>query len=113
MRHCLMLDLHDDPALIQEYEERHRTIWPEVAAHLRTHGVTDMQIFRLGTRLCMVMETDDAVFDADRMAQATATDARLIEWEQQMWRYQVPTPWTPAGAKWVVAEPIFDLALQP
>jgi L-rhamnose mutarotase len=47
------------------------------------------------------------------MALAAATDARVIEWEKQMWHYQVPTPWTPAGVKWVVAEPIFDLALQP
>jgi len=112
MRHCLMLDLRDDPALIDEYETRHRAIWPEVASHLRAHGVTGMQIFRLGTRLCMVMDTDDAVFDAERMAHAAATDPRLIAWEEEMWRYQAPTPWTPAGVKWVEAEPIFDLARQ-
>ena len=112
MRHCLMLDLRDDPALIKEYEDRHRAIWPEVATHLRSQGVTGMQIYRLGTRLCMVMDTDDAVFDAERMAHATATDPRLIAWEELMWRFQVPTPWTPAGVKWVAAEPIFDLALQ-
>ena len=112
MRHCLMLDLRDDPGLIKEYEDRHRVIWPEVAAHLRSQGVTGMQIYRLGTRLCMVMDTDDAVFDAERMAHATATDPRLIAWEDLMWRFQAPTPWTPAGVKWVAAEPIFDLALQ-
>ena len=44
---------------------------------------------------------------------ARTSDARLIEWEEEMWRYQIPTPWTPAGAKWIVAEPIFDLARQP
>lgn len=113
MRQCLMLDLRDEPALIDEYEARHRLIWPEVAAHLRSQGVTGMQIYRLGTRLCMVMDTDDAVYDADRMARAAATDPCLIAWEQQMGRYQAATPWTPAGTKWVVAEPIFDLALQP
>ena len=113
MRHCLMLDLRDDPALIKEYEDRHRVIWPEVAAHLRSQGVTGMQIYRLGTRLCMVMDTDDAVFDAERLAHATATDPRLIAWEDLMWRFQVPTPWTPAGVKWAAAEPIFDLARQP
>jgi L-rhamnose mutarotase len=113
MRHCLMLDLKDDPALIAEYEAQHRAIWPEVAAHLRSHGVTGMQIYRLGTRLCMVMDTDETLFDADRMAHAAATDPRLIAWEERMWRFQTPTPWTPAGAKWVVAEPIFDLTLQP
>jgi L-rhamnose mutarotase len=113
MHHCLMLDLHDDPASIEEYEARHRVIWPEVAAHMRNHGVIGMQIYRLGTRLCMFMETEDAVFDAAKMAHAAATEPRLIAWEEEMWRYQVPTPWTPAGTKWVEAEVIFDLALQP
>lgn len=112
MRHCLMLDLKDDPALIAEYEAHHRAIWPEVREHLQRQGVTGMEIFRLGTRLCMVMETDDAVFDADRMAQAEAGDARLQAWEALMWRFQAPTPWTPEGRKWVPATRIFDLAAQ-
>lgn len=112
MRHCLMLDLKDDAALIAEYEAQHRAIWTEVAAHLRSHGVLNMDIYRLGTRLCMLMETDDAVFDAARMAQAAAADSRLQAWEQLMWRYQAPTPWTPVGAKWIAAECIFELRLQ-
>jgi L-rhamnose mutarotase len=112
MRHCLMLDLQDDPALIAQYEAHHRAIWPEVREHLRQQGVTGMEIFRLGTRLCMFMETDDAHFDADRMAQAEAQDARLQAWEALMWRFQAPTPWTPAGRKWVPATRIFDLAAQ-
>lgn len=112
MRHCLLLDLKDDPVLIEQYEAHHRAIWPEVAQHLRSQGVTDMQIYRLGTRLCMVMDTDEGVFDAERMAHAQATDPRLAAWEELMWRYQVPTPWTPAGTKWVAARLIFDLAMQ-
>lgn len=63
MRQCLALDLRDDPALIARYEALHRRIWPEVAAHLRSHGVTVMEIHRLGTRMVMVMETDGAVHD--------------------------------------------------
>jgi L-rhamnose mutarotase len=112
MRHCLMLDLKDDPALIAEYEAHHRAIWPEVRQHLHQQGVTGMEIFRLGTRLCMVMDTDDARFDAERMARAEAQDPRLLAWETLMWRFQAPTPWTPEGRKWVRAERIFDLAAQ-
>ena len=110
MRHCLMLDLKDDPALIAEYEAHHRAIWPEVKEHLQRQGVMGMEIFRLGTRLCMLMDTDDAVFDAERMARAEAQDPRLLAWETLMWRFQAPTPWTPEGRKWVRAERIFDLA---
>lgn len=112
MRHCLMRDLQDDPALIDEYEQQHRAIWPEVAAHLRAQGVRDMQIYRLGTRLCMVMETDDAIFTFERMAQAVAANPRLVAWEQAMLRCFAPTSWTPEGVKWVPAKRIFDLALQ-
>lgn len=108
MRHCLFLDLRDDPALIAEYEAHHRAVWPEVQQHLRDHGVTAMQIWRLGTRMCMLMETDDARFDAARMAQAETTSPRVAEWEALMWRLQAPTPWTPAGRKWVEGKPVFD-----
>lgn len=107
MRHCLVLDLHDDPDLIAQYEAHHRDVWPEVLTHLRAHGVREMEIFRLGTRLVMVMDTDETVFDADAMADAERRHPRLREWETLMWRFQKPTPWTPAGQKWTPMMPIF------
>jgi L-rhamnose mutarotase len=109
MRHCLALDLRNDPELIAQYEEYHRNVWPEVLAHLRRHGVRELEIFRLGTRLCMVMETDDAVFDAERLAAAQRDDLRLADWEQLMWHFQAPTPWTLAGEKWTSMPCIFRL----
>ncbi len=109
MRHCLALDLHDDPDLIAAYEQYHRQVWPEVLAHLRTQGVRELEIFRLGTRMVMVMDTDDAVFDAARMAAAERDDARLRAWEDLMWSFQKATPWTPEGTKWTPMQPIFRL----
>jgi len=32
--------------------------------------------------------------------------------EALMWTYQAPTPWTPAGAKWVPMRQIFSLGKQ-
>lgn len=110
MRHCLALDLKDDPALIAEYERHHRAVWPEVLAHLRAHGVRELELFRLGTRLVMLMETDDAVFDAARMAAAERANPRLAEWEALMWRFQQATPWTPEGGKWTPMASIFRLS---
>lgn len=110
MRRCLALDLHDDPALIARYEAHHRAVWPEVLAHLRRHGVLELEIFRLGTRLVMVMDTDDAVFDPVAMAAAERDDPRLREWEALMWRFQLATPWTHEGAKWTPMTPIFRLS---
>jgi len=109
MRHCLALDLKDDPALIAEYEAYHCNVWPEVLQHLRTHGIRELEIFRLGTRMVMVMETDDAVFDPARMAAAERGNPRIAEWEALMWRFQAATPWTANGQKWTPMQSIFRL----
>jgi L-rhamnose mutarotase len=109
MQRCLMLDLKDDAALIAQYEAFHRAVWPEVTRHLHEQGITSLAIYRLGTRLCMVMETDDARFDAQRLERRQAEDPKLAAWEALMWRFQAPTPWTPAGSKWVEAARIYEL----
>ncbi len=108
MQHILMLDLQDDPEKIKAYIKAHEAIWPEVSAHLSRHGVTSMQIHRLGTRMVMVMHTDDKVFDAKAFDKATREDPVIQRWEKLMWTYQAPTPWTPAGSKWTVTDCIFD-----
>lgn len=108
MLHVLMLDLQDDPALIAQYEAHHRAVWPEVQAHLARHGVLSMTIHRLGTRMVMLMHTDDARYDAERMEQASQTDLVLVQWETLMWTFQAPTPWTLAGRKWTPLHSIFD-----
>jgi len=113
MRHCLALDLHDDPELISAYEQHHREVWPEVLVHLRQHGVLELDIFRLGTRLVMWMETDDAIYDPERMAAAESDDPRLREWEDLMWRFQKATPWTPEGVKWTPMQRLFRLSDTP
>jgi L-rhamnose mutarotase len=113
MRYCLALDLKDDPELIARYEEWHREVWPDVVRHIREQGVSNMEIYRLGTRLFMIMETDDAIYDAKRMAEAALNDPVVQQWEALMWEFQAPTPWTPAGQKWVLMDRIFDLRQQP
>lgn len=109
MRYALALDLVDDAQRIADYEKAHEKIWPAVRDHLFAHGVLSMEIYRLGTRLFMVMETDDAVYDPEAMARADASNPTIAQWEALMWTYQAPTPWTPEGAKWVPMRKIFAL----
>ena len=78
-------------------------------AHLVAHGVTAMEIYRLGTRMVMLMETDDARYDAEAMALASESDPKIREWEELMWKFQAATPWTPVGEKWVGMARIFEL----
>ena len=109
MRYALALDLVDDAQRIAAYEKAHARIWPEVRDHLRAQGVLGMEIYRLGTRLFMVMEVDPAVYSALAMAAAALDSPAIQRWEALMWNYQAPTPWTPVGEKWVLMQRIFDL----
>ena len=79
---CLALDLRDDPGLIAEYERWHRAefIWPEIVASIRTAGILDMQIFRTGNRLVMLMRTAPG-FDGEAKAAADAASERVQAWE--------------------------------
>lgn len=112
MRYCLALDLKDDPDLISRYEELHRKVWPEIVTHSRFHGVLGMEIYRLGTRLVMLMETDDAVYDVSKMAKAAQENPKVQEWETLMWQFQAGTPWTPEREKWIPMTRIYDLERQ-
>ena len=108
---CFALDLRDDPALIAEYERWHRreNIWPEIVASIREAGILDMQIFRTGARLVMLMRVSPD-FDAGAKAAADAASERVQAWESLMSTFQQPLPWAEAGQKWVPMQRIFDLA---
>jgi L-rhamnose mutarotase len=105
-RSCLALDLQDDPQLVAEYEAHHRAVWPEILASLRQSGVESMEIYRLGTRLMMIMEVADG-FSFERKSQSDQAIPRVREWEALMWKYQKAVPGGPAGAKWQVMDRIF------
>ena len=64
-RFGLTLNLKDDPDVIEQYKAYHRDVWPEVLDSLREVGITRMDIYLLGNRLFMAIETVDD-FDPDR-----------------------------------------------
>lgn len=107
-RYCQTLDLVDKPALIADYVEAHAHVWPEIQAGIREVGILDMQIYRLGTRLFMIMDTvDDFDFEADNARLATLP--RQKEWEAYVARFQGCDPDAPSTGKWRQMERIFKL----
>lgn len=108
IRHCLTLDLKDDPKLIAEYRKHHQKIPPEITRSIKDSGIEDLEIYLFGTRLFMIMEVNDA-FSFEAKAKADGQNAKVQEWEQLMWRFQQPLPGTKPGEKWMLMERIFEL----
>jgi L-rhamnose mutarotase len=107
-RYCLTLDLVDDPKLIAEYREYHRSVWPEVKQSIRASGICNMEIYLLGNRLRMVIETE-ASFNFETKTQNDASSERVQQWEALMWKYQQRLPMAKKGEKWMLMEEIFSL----
>jgi L-rhamnose mutarotase len=109
-RHCFALDLVDDPALIAEYEHWHKSenSWPEIKKSILDAGITQMEIYRIGNRLFMIMETDDS-YDSERKNNMDKLNPKVQEWESLMWKFQQPLPWAKEGEKWIKMENIFKL----
>lgn len=107
-RYCLTLDLKEDPALIEQYKEIHKNIWPDIRERILADGITVMDIYISGNRLFMIMEVKDD-FSFEKKAASDAANPRVQEWENFMWTFQQSLPWAKPGEKWVVMEQIFSL----
>lgn len=110
-RYCLTLDLKDDASATSEYKRYHVKIWPEIRKSLLEAGIFDMEIYLVGTRMFMIMETNDS-FSMSAKAAADAANARVQEWEALMSGFQQELPQSTPEQKWVVMEKIFSLAAQ-
>jgi L-rhamnose mutarotase len=107
-KYYLALDLKDDPALITEYENWHQAVWPEIQKSILDSGIVNMEIYRTGNRLFMIMDTDRS-FSFERKSAMDAGNAKVQEWEELMWKFQKPLPWAKEGEKWIIMEKIFQL----
>jgi L-rhamnose mutarotase len=108
-RSVLAVDLKDDPSIIERYKMHHRQVWPEVLASLRRAGIVNMDIYILGRRLVMIVDT--AGQDYQRCFAAHASShPRVVEWEALMRSLQQPPPGATSGEWWTLMEPVFSLS---
>ena len=109
-RYVQTMDLKDEPALIAEYRKRHSRgeVWPEIQAGIREVGILEMDIYILGTRLVMIVETP-LDFDWDSAMARLATLPRQQEWEDYMALFQQCREGATSDEKWQMMERMFYL----
>ena|SRR5688572_9088635 len=106
-RYCLALDLKEDEELIRQYEKYHEKVWPEILASIGDAGIEEMEIYRIGTRLFMIIETNES-FSFEKKKQADLSNSRVVEWEQLMSNYQQALPQAKPGEKWLLMKNVFQ-----
>ncbi len=106
-KHYLALDLKDDEELIKKYEDYHKDVWPEVLKSLGDSGIQNMEIYRVGNRLFMIIEVDDA-FSFEKKNKMDAGNIQVQKWEELMWNYQQALPFSKPGQKWLPMEKVFQ-----
>ena len=109
-RYCQTMDLKDNPELRAEYVKRHSEAeaWPEIRDGIREVGILEMEIYILGTRLFMIVETP-LDFDWETAMARLATLPRQAEWEAYMSIFQQADATATSAEKWQLMDRMFYL----
>lgn len=102
--------LKDDPELIAKYKEYHANVWPEVTDALRKVGVGQMNIYIIGCRLIMVVDTNENYDPEVGFAKFLSMDPKCMEWEILMNDFHDVPEGTPPDQKWQPLENCFHLS---
>jgi L-rhamnose mutarotase len=109
-RIALALDLVDDATLIAEYEAWHRpgrTPTPIIRSILDS-GIQNMEIYRAGNRMFMLIETSDS-YSSEHKARADAANPDVRRWTALMKTFQQPVPAAGPDGTWLEMERVFRL----
>ena len=109
-RYCQTLSLRDNPELIEAYRKAHskEESWPEIRAGIREVGIMEMEIYILGSKLFMIVETP-LNFDWDKAMAKLATLPRQAEWEEYVAKFQQCAEGATSDEKWQMMERMFYL----
>lgn len=111
-RYVQTLDLCANPEMIAEYRkwhsEEYQKLWPEICEGIRAVGIQEMEIYILGNRLVMIVETAED-FDWDSAMSRLATLPRQAEWEAFVSKFQGCSAEAKSDEKWQMMERMFHL----
>ena len=103
-RYCRTMELK--PEYIRRHSEGE--VWTEILDGIREVGILEMEIYLLGNRLFMIVDTP-IDFEWDTAMSRLATLPRQQEWEDYMSLFQDCHAGDTATDKWQMMERIFHL----
>jgi L-rhamnose mutarotase len=109
-RYVQFLEISDDPELMEQYrkwhsEEHH---WKEIRDGIRQVGILEMEIYMLGNKLVMIVDTP-ADFQWEEAMNRLATLPRQAEWEAFVSKFQGCAADARSDEKWQPMERMFRL----
>lgn len=109
-RYVQTLELRDDSEMIKEYlkwhsEEHH---WKEIRDGIKEVGILEMEIYILGTKLVMIVDTPED-FNWQEAMDKLATLPRQAEWEAFVSQLQGCKEDARSDEKWNMMERMFYL----
>lgn len=109
-RYCQTMELKDEAELIRRYREAHdkEHFWDEIKAGIKAVGILEMEIYIVGNRLFMIVETA-LDFDWDTAMARLATLPRQAEWEDYVAAFQQCASGSTSDEKWQMMERMFFL----
>lgn len=109
-RYCQTLDLKNDPKLIAAYKQLHdeQHVWDEILKGIKEVGILEMEIYLLGARLFMIVETPED-FNWNAAMTKLAKLPKQEEWEALTGKYQQAQEGAASSEKWQLMERIFHL----
>lgn len=109
-RFCQTLDLKNEPELIAAYKKLHEEghVWREILSGIKEVGILEMEIYLLGNRLFMIVETPEN-FNWDESMAKLAKLPKQEEWEVLTGKYQKTKDGATSSEKWQLMERIFHL----
>ena len=116
-RRCFALDLKNNSAAIENYKHWHRPGGPpaEVTHSLRDAGIVALDIYLIGNRLFMIMDSDPAALSSAKSTD-DSDNPHVQAWEALMSELQQDLPFPKkesSAGKWQLLEHIYSLAEQP
>ena len=102
-RYAFKLRLKADA--IEEYEQTHQHVWPELLAEIKHAGISQYSIFRRGQELFLFMHVENFAGAWEELAKAPANQ----RWQKEMARLFEPMPDETPGERFALMKEVFYL----